>query len=171
MILNSIPIWWMYTCINQMYLLHSYSSSHSYKCGAYHLIHTFVERFILKSCAKYCGIIHNQKRINNIIISFYNIYFLRHIYKLWWIKMTITTMHFNNSSVCWEFVILKPCHRIWTKNSNPEVIVNFIWVHIIRLEEKYFWHVLVKVKCIPFDYYFIFCSFYFFSQKCCNRTK
>ena len=109
----------MYSCINQMYLLHSYSSSHSYKCGAYHLIHTFVERFILKSCVKYCGIIHNQKRINNIIISFCNIYFLRHIYKLWWITITITTMHFNNSCVCWEFVILKPCHRIWTKNFKP----------------------------------------------------
>ena len=28
-------------------------------------------------------------------------------------------MHFNNSYVCWEFVISKPCHRIWTKNFKP----------------------------------------------------
>ena len=78
---------------------------------------------------------------------------------------------YNNNNALQQFVCLLRICYFKTMSSHldqkfkPWSYCKLYLGSYFRLEEKYFWHVLVKVKCIPFDYYFIFCSFYFFLTK------
>ena len=82
--------------------------------------------------SKHWEIFH--KRVNNIIIFVYNIYFLRHLRIVW---MTITKI-LQNLWICYFN------HVSLQKGFNRTHKINYICVQYHPMEEKYFWHVWWK---------------------------